>query len=165
MMHRSAWRIWTAITMFAVVLSAASTGCNKQPIPVTWTASGIQVTRLDMPLDRSGHTFMVGEYTLEGRESSGRGAREFRDRMLLTIHLRGFESHVLGYIARTYASGGTLALRFSGVIDRAGQNPKEMIVTGRVHMLGPGGLVTYATMSWVELRLDPASGRISAKGS
>lgn len=165
MIHRSVWGVRAAIIVFMVVLSAAIGGCNPKPLPVTWTANGVQVTRLEMPLDGRGYAFVVGEYTLEGRENSGRGAREFHDRMLLITHLAGPVSHVLGYITRTYTGSGTLTLRFSGVIERVERDPEAMVVTGRAHMLGPGGPVIYASMSWVELRLDPATGRISAKGS
>lgn len=153
------------IAVFAMVLSTVIGGCNPEPPPVTWTANGVQVTRLDMPLDGRGYAFAVGEYTLEGRENSLGGPREFRDRMLLTFHSTAVEGYVLGYIARTYTGGGRLALRFSGVIERGEQNLKTTVVTGRAHMLGPGGSVTYASLSHVELRLDPTCGRISAKGS
>jgi hypothetical protein len=110
------------IAVFIVMLSVAGSGCDRKPIPVTWAASGIQVTRLDMPLDGSGHTFMVGEYTLDGREGSGRGAREFRDRVLLTTHASWLEGHVLGYLTRTYAGGHVRTFRLSGTMERVRQN-------------------------------------------
>jgi hypothetical protein len=40
-----------------------------------------------------------------------------------------------------------------------------MVMIGRAHELGPNGTVIYASIAWVELKLNPASGRISAKGS
>jgi hypothetical protein len=118
-----------------------------------------------MPLDEYGNTFIVGEYALAGREGSGDPARPFRDRVLLTIHAQGIESHVLGYITRTYDGGQVRTFRLYGTERRVAQDSKTMVVIGRAHGLGPAGSGPYPFMAWVELRLDVARGRILAQGS
>lgn len=164
MRHRSGWRVWRAVLAFAVVLALGGGGCGRDQALVTWTASGTRVTRLDMPLDHA-HSFMVGEYVLEGREGSGPGARAFRDRLLLTAHRRGDEGHVWGYGTRTYADGATQSFGLSGMVRAVGRDPEVMAMTGWVQFIGPDGLVTYRPRAWVELRLDPANGRISVEAS
>jgi hypothetical protein len=151
------------VTILCTVLLSL-VGCDPTAIPVTWEASGVQVTRLEMPLDEHGNTFIVGEYALEGREGSGDTARPFRDRVLLTIHAQGIESHVLGYIARTYDAGQVRTFRLYGTERRPARDSKTMLVIGRAHALRPAGTGPYPFMAWIELRLDAASGRILAKG-
>jgi hypothetical protein len=118
-----------------------------------------------MPLDEYGNTFIVGEYALEGREGPEDFVRPFRDRMLLTIHAQGIESHVLGYIARSYDGGQVRTFRLYGTERRVARDAKTMVVNGWAQALRSSGTGPYPFMAWVELRLDAASGRILARGS
>ncbi len=165
MTHRWGWTVRRTIAVVAVVLSATASGCDRTAIPVMWEASGVEVTRLEMPLDEHGNIFIVGEYALEGQEGSGDGARPFRDRALLTTHDLGLEGQVLGYITRTYDGGQTRTFRLYGTVRRVARGAKTMVVIGRAHGLRPASTGPYPFMAWVELRLDAASGRILAKGS
>lgn len=153
------------IATVTVFLAAGVSGCDRRAIPVTWEATGVQVTRLEMLLDEHGNSFIVGEYALEGREGSGDPVRTFRDRVLLTVHAQGIESHVLGYITRTYDSGQVRTLRLYGTERRVARDSKTMVVTGWAHGLAPAGSGPYPFMAWIEVRLDSASGRILAQGS
>jgi len=159
------WSVRQTIVAVGVALAATVSGCDRTSAPVTWTASGFQVTRLEMPLDDGGSSFMAGEYVLEGREDAGCGDRRFRDRMLLTAHDLGTESHVLGYLTRTYGGGERLIFRLYGTARRIGRDPGPMVVIAHAHRLGPAGARHYPFMPRIELRLDPASGRILARGS
>lgn len=162
--HRLGWKVRRRIAAYVMFLGAATNGCDGASVPLTWTASGAQLTGLEMPLDRQG-TFIVAEYALVGRERFGRNTQDFRDRMLLTIHDQGIQSHVLGYITRTYDRGQVRTFRLVGTPRRVAQDAKTMIVTGRAHGVGTKSGISYAPMAWVEIRLDPTTGRISAKGS
>ena len=119
-----------------------------------------------MPLAGSGYTFLVGEYALEGREGA-EPARAFRDRLLLTTHLRGREGQVFGFATRRYADGATQAFGLSGTlrpVGAPGTDPRVMVVAAWVHTVGPdGGPTGYRPRAWVTLRLDPRTGRISAE--
>lgn len=162
--HRFGWEVRRTIAAYVMFLGAATNGCDEASVPLTWTASGARLTGLEMPLDQHG-TFIVGEYTLVGRERFGRNTQDFRDRMLLTIHDQGIQSHVLGYITRTYDRGQVRTFRLVGTPRRVAQNSKMMVVTGRAHGVGTKSGTSYAPMAWVEIHLDPTTGRISAKGS
>ncbi|MGH7370524.1 MAG: hypothetical protein ACREJK_01570 [Candidatus Methylomirabilales bacterium] len=159
------WSARRMVAVWATALGVLANGCDRSSIPVTWEASGVQVTRLEMPLDDYGNTFIVGEYALEGREGSGDLARPFRDRVLLTIHAQGIESNVLGYIARSYDGGQVRTFRLYGTERRVVRDTTTMVVIGRAHALRPAGTGRYPFMAWIELRLDAANGRILAKGS
>lgn len=163
--HRPHWGRVRTMPLLAIVLGAAASGCDRTAVPVTWQASGVQVTRIEMPLDENGTIFRVGEYVLKGREGDGRGAREFRDRVLLTTHAQGIASQVLGYVTRTYDGGHVRTFRLYGTERRVARDSKMMVVIGRAHGLNRAGAGPYPFMAWVELRLDSATGRILAKGS
>ncbi|HET7854255.1 MAG TPA: hypothetical protein VFM04_07340 [Candidatus Methylomirabilis sp.] len=137
MAHRFGSGVRRKIATVTVVLAAGVGGCDRTSVPVTWMASGTEVTRLEMPLDEYGNTFIVGEYALEGREGSGDPTRTFRDRVLLTIHAQGIESGVLGYVTRTYDGGRVRTLRLHGPERRGARDSKTMVVTGWAHGLGP----------------------------
>jgi hypothetical protein len=121
------------------------------------------VTGLELPLGGDGHKFVVGEYALEGEERSAGSAREFRDRVVLTLQLRGQERQVWGYATRTYADGETLTFRLSGMLQPVWRDPEVMVMTGRTHSVWSDSLISHRPMAWIELRLDPQTGRISAK--
>jgi hypothetical protein len=154
-----------------LILSAAGCGRDRNPPQVVWEASGVQLTRLDLPLGGDSRSFVVSEYLLEGQEASGRSVRKFRDRMVLTTEITGPESPfhgyvVQGYINRTYGNGRNLALRLHGRMEPPTGNPGEALVIGRVYPVGDGGAISNRTlfMDRFEIRLDAANGRISAKG-
>lgn len=164
---------WTrrAMVAFLVLLSAAGCGRDGRPVRVVWEASGVQVTRLDLPLGGDGNAFVVSEYLLEGQEVSGRGVRQFRDRMVLTTRFTGRESPfhgyvVQGYINRTYGNGVVRAVRLQGRMELLAGHPEEALVIGGVYPVGSGGGTDNRLVSTVsfQIRLDPASGRILAKG-
>jgi hypothetical protein len=165
MFHRSDWGRCGAIGVFLGVFAVAGGGCMRDPPPARWAASGVQVARLEMPLGGSGHTFMVGEYVLEGREGAEPDARQFRDRLLLTTHLRGRDGRVWGYATRTYADGTTRVFSLSGMVRRDGTNPQVIALAAWVQQYRLDGPVSYGPTDAVELQLDPASGRISAEAS
>jgi hypothetical protein len=118
-----------------------------------------------MPLGGSGHTFTVAEYALEGREGSAPDGREFRDRLLLTTYLRGREGRVWGYVTRTYTGGATRVFSVSGMLRREAPNPGVIAVAAWVQPYRLDGPVGFGPTDPVELRLDPATGRISAEAS
>ncbi|MCI0372095.1 MAG: hypothetical protein L0214_12165, partial [candidate division NC10 bacterium] len=160
--HRSGWSVWEAVLAFVVVLAPVGGGCGPDQARVTWTADGVQLTRLELPLDRA-QTFMVGEYVLEGQEKSGAGARVFRDRLLLTTYFRAREGHVWGYGTRAYADGGTWPFGLSGKFEQARRTSEVIVVAGWAHSVEVDGVVTYPPTAQVELRLNHSSGRISVK--
>lgn len=149
------------------VLAAAASGCLGEPSQVKWAANGEQVTRLEMPLGASGYTFLVAEYTLEGSEEPESHARPFRDRLLLTIHLRGRDGQVLGFGTRTYADGTRRAFSLSATlrpVGTLGANPRVMAGAAWVHPVElEGGPTGYRLRGWVGLRLDVRTGRITAE--
>lgn len=155
--------VWGTLLAAAVMLAIAGGGCLRDPSRVKWTASGVQVTRLEMPLAGSGYTFLVGEYALDGREGPEPGGRAFRDRILLTAHLRGRDGQVLGFGTRTYADGTTRAYGLSGTLRPVGTEPRVMVVAAWAHPIRPDGPIGFGPAAWVELRLDPRTGRISAE--
>lgn len=150
-----------------VTLTAAASGCLRDPTQVKWAASGEQVTRLEMPLGAGGYSFLVAEYALEGREGTEPGTRPFRDRLLLTTHLRGRDGQVLGFGTRTYADGTRGTFSLSGTlrpVGPLGADPRVMVVAGWVHPVGPdGGPAGLRPRAWVTLHLDVRSGRITAE--
>ncbi|MCI0369794.1 MAG: hypothetical protein L0214_00065 [candidate division NC10 bacterium] len=148
-----------------VVLAAAAIGCTVDPRPPRWAATGSQLAHLEMPLGGSEHAFIVSEYALEGREGPEPGAREFRDRLLLTTHLRGQSGRVWGYATRTYADGTTRIFGISGMVRPEGPNLGVIALAAWVHEYRLDGPVSYGPTDAVELRLDRASGRISAEAS
>lgn len=161
------WAVRTAMAAFVVALTTAIVGCSRNAPAIEWVASGIQVMQLDLPLSGDGDTFTVREYVLEGQAASDKGLRQFRDCLLLTSHLSGGKGEVLGYMNRTYDDGTKRALRLLGRMERPPGNPEAMIVNGRTYLLQPekGASESLKWVDMVQLRLDPASGRISAKGS
>lgn len=161
------WGVRSTILGCLVVLGATACGRDRNAVLVIWEASGVEVTRLDLPLAGALHTFTVREYVLEGRERSGKTVREFRDRALLTADVLGHDGRVFGYVNRTYADGDTVALRLSGSTERLAGGRDEASVLGRVIAIGSdGGLDNrLVSLSRFEMRLDPVGGRISAKGS
>ncbi|MCI0371571.1 MAG: hypothetical protein L0214_09340 [candidate division NC10 bacterium] len=163
MVHRLGWGVWGGLALFLLMLGGAVSACGPDPARVNWAASGVQVTGLELALGGDGHKFVVGEYALEGQEWSAGRAREFRDRVLLTLQLRGPERQVWGYATRTYADGGTFTFRLSGMLQPVWRDPEVMVMTGRTHSVWSDGLVSHRPMVWIELRLDPQTGRISAK--
>lgn len=68
---------------------------------------------------------------------------------------------------RTYAGGRSLAFRFHGRKEQGGHQPGEPIIIGRTYPVGPDGAVAhpFTWMDTVEVRLEPVSGRVSARGS
>lgn len=169
MKHGVRWDTWMAILGFLVMLGTTAAGCYyPNPTATPWEATGVQVTRLELPLGGDGQSFKVGEFILEGREGSGASERQFHDRALLIIHpFRGPDGEVSGYLRRTYASGGRRALRLLGTIERVAGNPETLIAGGRVYTVesGSGGTRPFAWIGSFELHLDPATGRLSARGS
>lgn len=164
MMARTNGTLWQPMAGIAVLLAAAASGCLPDPTQVKWEANGVQVTRLDMPLAGSGYTFLVTEYALEGQEGAEQGARAFRDRFLLTTHLRGRDGHVVGFATRTYADGTTRAFGLSGTLRPVWTEPGMTVVTAYAHPIGSdGGPTNHRPRAWVQLRLDVRTGRISAK--
>lgn len=159
--------VWWTIAGIVVVLTAVASGCLRDPTQVKWAASGVQVTRIEMPLARSGYIIVVGEYTLEGREGPEPAARTFRDRLLLTTHLRGREGQVLGFATRSYADGTTRAFSLSGTlrpVGPLGADPRVMVVAAWTHPVSPdGGPAGSRATAWVTLRLDPKTGHISTE--
>ena len=163
-MARTNGTVWQTMPGIVLVLAAAAGGCLPDPTQGKWEASGVQVTRIELPLADSGYTFRVGEYTLEGREGTEHGARVFRDRFLLTTNLRGRDGQLWGYATRTYADGTTRTFGLSGTLRPVWTEPGVMIVVAYAHPVGPdGGPTGHRPRAWVELRLDARTGRISAK--
>lgn len=66
------WAVRSTILGFLVVQGVTACGRDRDAVPVTWEASGIQVTRLDLPLAGDLHKFTLRGYVLEGRERSGK---------------------------------------------------------------------------------------------
>ena len=156
----------TAIAAVLVLLATMGIGCVRQAAPVTWEASGVRVAELDLPLAGDVHRFSVSEYVLEGQESSGKNARRFRDRALVTADVLGEYGQLFGYVNRTYVGGGTLAFRLYGRIEPKAGDPDEALVVGRVFAVGRDGGIQNRLVSLdrVEIRLDHARGKISARG-
>jgi hypothetical protein len=165
------WRRRIAFGAYFVVLAATACGRDRNVLPFTWEASGVQVARLDLPLGGDGHAFVVREYLLDGQEGSRGSARQFRDRMVLTTERDGFVGPLHGYVVRgyvnpTYAAGLVRGLRLHGRMEPLTGQPDLALVIGRVYPLGFGGGIDNRLVSIdrFEIRLDPVSGRIAAKG-
>jgi hypothetical protein len=166
MLVRLRWWIKRVMVAVLTVLGAAGCGRDQNTVPLTWEASGTQVTRLELPLAGDVHSFVVGEYVLQGQESSGQNVRYFRDRTLLTADVLRDHGQVSGYVNRMYAGGDTLALRIYGRIEPVAGDPKEALVTGRVFPVAFDGGVSTRLMAIhrFEMRLDRGRGKISARG-
>lgn len=155
----------TAIAAFVVLLGTMETGCVRHPTPITWEASGVRLTELDLPLTGDGVSFKVGEYLLEGQEGSGGSGRQFHDRHLLTADLRRSQGPVFGYVSRTYRNGGTRVLRLHGWAKRPAGDPEVIVVVARSYSVEyDGSTRAWASTDMLEFRLDPVIGHVSARG-
>jgi hypothetical protein len=84
--------------------------------------------------------------------------------MLLISRLRGPEGEVEAYVTRHYADGARYVFKLLALAEPARSGPAKVVARGRAYPVGPDGAVTYHWVHQIELEVEPAAGRVAAKG-
>jgi hypothetical protein len=117
-----------------------------------------------MTIGQGPRTFAVSEYELVGQERAAGAVRSFRDRMLLISRLRSREGEPEAYVTRHYADGAEQVFRFHAQAAAPGDGTRTLLARGRAYPVGPDGTVAYHWVAQIELEVEPATGRVEARG-